>query len=535
MFDWLLGLFRKNKIENDDDFEFIYDYKEPDKEPEEPQKIVKNGITIKDDNVRYCLDNNEDKINNFLLKENTDTYNASGTAIKLKKTGEIIEILSQYKTIENNLKDVFSTNITFVSGGAGTGKSYLIKYLTRVLPKDSFVLLAPTGVAAINIGGQTIHSFCNFPPTVIDFKSIKDKNYGTNYESFFNKIKCIKTIIIDEISMVRCDLLDGIDYFFRFFSEINYPFGGKKVLFVGDLFQLPPVFKKENKNKEGEDSALKLLGYEEPFYCFHSFLWKQYRPNMITLNVNKRQKDEVFFKQLHQLRIGNSDICSYFNENCSKSQNNVTSTKLTARKKTADNINDEEIQKLPTQEYIFNGLKQGEFNEINFPVPPVLKLKIGSKVMAVVNDTEKRFFNGSIGVVENIQKLYNSNKTIVTVKFYNGKIVNIQEAKWDNYKYVFDKKKRKLNHEVVGTYTQIPLILAWAITIHKSQGMTINGITVDLGEKAFASGQTYVALSRCPNIKNITLARDLKAEDINVDDKVFKEYQILKRNNFLSS
>lgn len=447
-----------------------------------------------------------------------------------------IEVLPEYKKVLSNLLSSEQT-ITFVTGGAGTGKSYLIKWLKSKLSRDYIALLAPTGIAAINIGGMTIHSFCRFKPAIMNFKNDyeTDPSYCKN-SRLYAIANQIKYLIIDEISMVRCDLLDGVNDFFCYFRQNYKPFGGINVLFVGDLYQLPPVVEDSDKDD------LKKLGYEFPCYCFYSKVWRYSRIEYIELEKQQRQKSKEFYEILTQVRFGNngSRILDYFNNKCFNKDKRIYPY-LTLTRNAADNINQTELKKITNQRFLFEGEfwsknNNKKWNKDTLPAPENLLLKVGARVMTLKNASDRSYVNGSIGEIIDIypsnQKLLDS---VIAVRLLEtGKIVEIKKDVWEKYRYeenknIIDEKDKKYKLEVVETYTQIPLILAYAITIHKAQGLTLPTVTIYKGQgNAFAPGQTYVALSRCPTIDNIALDTILTKEDIFSDDAITKEYIRLK-------
>ena len=515
------------------------------KQENKSSKVDYSNNTTLDNPIKPYLNNNLPKSFEppIVLGQESlpiSTPSPSTTIQPARSTENInIEVLPEYEKVLSNLLSSEQT-ITFVTGGAGTGKSYLIKWLKTKLPKDNTALLAPTGIAAINIGGLTIHSFCWFKPTVVNFENDykTDSSYSRN--SRLKAIsKQIKYLIIDEISMVRCDLLDGINDFFCYFRNNYSPFGGINVLFVGDLYQLPPVV------TDGEANILKNMGYQIPCYCFFSKIWQHNKITFIDLVKQQRQKSKEFYDILTQVRFGNNSlqILDYFNKKCSL--NNITKFPyLTLTRIAADNINQSELNKIQSKKIQFIGEFWGKYkkpdDQENLPAPENLILKVGARVMTLKNASDRSYVNGSIGEI--IEIFHNSQKTLdskIKVRLLeSGKIVYIEKAVWEKYQYVKNKdwnSETKYKLEVVGTYTQIPLILAYAVTIHKAQGLTLPSMTLYKGQNvAFAAGQTYVALSRCPSVENISLDTELTSQDIFTDEAITKEYSRMKLQSFLN-
>lgn len=474
----------------------------------------------------------------------TITTTISQPALCLQQSDkDNIKVLPEYKKVLSNLLSAEQT-ITFVTGGAGTGKSYLIKWLRTQIVSDKTVFLAPTGVAARNIHGLTIHSFCRFKPTLVDF----EKGYKTDLDYITDShlsgdAKRVEYIIIDEISMVRCDLLDGIDEFLRFFTKSIKPFGGKNVLFVGDLFQLPPIVrtKKYLKDKKSDADYLREMGYLFPFFCFNSHVWKNLQIDLITLNQPQRQNNKEFYNILTSLRFGQNiqDCIDYFNRNCfCKSNLNLPYPFLTIHRDTALQVNNKKLRELETKSYFSTGEFFGDYPKDmdDLPAPKELEIKVGARVMTVKNSPDKSYVNGSMGYIENI--IYDSkiSSFIIDVLLDNGNIVCVKKEVWGKYEYHFNDEKQEYELILTGSYSQIPLTLAWALTIHKAQGLTLSKMTFYKKEsRPFASGHSYVALSRCHSVKDVSLDTELTQEDINVkkDYKkiIFEEYLRLKSSN----
>ncbi len=425
-----------------------------------------------------------------------------------------IEITPEYQEVIDAIER--HDPYIFVSGKAGTGKTTLVGYLREHI-SGNVVVVAPTGVAALQVKGVTIHSFFRLPPRLIfpeeDIKPLKDKRL----------YKDIRLLIIDEISMVRADVIDAIDLFLRANGpHKSQPFGGIQVMFVGDLFQLPPVV------SSADMQVLAERGYEGPyFFCAMALHRKDV--TMVELSKIFRQKDAHFAGLLNQIRINQEigEALNILNEQCYKNaapvdEQTITLTTTNAR---ADQINNAGLRALNTDAKIYTGNTTGKFNvdDRNLPSPNHLTLKVGAKVMFTATDSNfpKRWVNGTIGVVREL--LPNSVKVVVQ----NGPYANTVEVKghqWESYRYDHDMMSGKISPNIIGTFVQIPLMLAWAVTIHKSQGKTLDRIQVDLSSGAFAAGQVYVALSRCTSIEGISLERPIQPRDVSCDQEVKRFY-----------
>ena len=426
---------------------------------------------------------------------------------------EGVEICDDYRTIRSLLEEGEGP-LLFVSGNAGTGKSTLIRYLRSVLGKN-LAVVAPTGVAALNVSGATVHSFFRFPPRILDGEEIKRVPDRRLYRK-------LELLIIDEISMVRCDLLDSIDLFLRKNRENELPFGGVRLLMVGDLFQLPPVV------PERDRSLLLSKGYKSPYF-FSSLAMR--RCSLIPLELTRvyRQEDPTFIALLNDLRVGEriDESLRTLNERCLARGSLPRQITLTTTNALADKINGDELERLPGQERVLWGETTGRFSleAERLPSPINLTLKIGARVMFTKNDEGRRWVNGTLGVVRGIDE------PIVLVEPVSGPkggTVEVRRTSWMSYRYVYDPEKDKIVTEETGSYTQFPLMLAWAVTIHKSQGKTLDNALIDLGSGAFASGQVYVALSRCRSLEGITLARPLRRGDIRCDPLIKRFFSTLE-------
>lgn len=393
----------------------------------------------------------------------------------------------------------------FITGKAGTGKSTLLRYF-RATTKKSVVVLAPTGLAAINVGGQTIHSFFRFPPRLIDPKNIRPSRNADLFRQ-------LDTLVIDEVSMVRADLMDGIDTALRLNrSKPHTPFGGVQVILIGDLFQLPPIVREQDL-KDYFASR-----YGGPYF-FYAPVFSQNGTHVIDLQKVYRQTDANFLHILNSIRERrldngsleslNSRVCEF--EDLEQPEQYVT---LTPTNQAAFQINISFLERLPGSEHTFEAIVSGKFDPSSFPTDATLRLKVDARVMMLRNDPNKRWVNGSLGVISEV----GPNRLCVAI---NGVSCEIQRHTWENVEYFFNRQENRIDQRVIGTFQQYPLRLAWALTIHKSQGQTFDRLYLDLGSGAFAHGQTYVALSRCRSMDGIALGRPVFASDVIFDDSIY--------------
>lgn len=426
---------------------------------------------------------------------------------------EKIQINDEFKKcielIDNTDKNLF------ITGKAGTGKSTLLEYFCKNTKKPH-VVLAPTGIAALNVKGQTIHKFFNFYIDVTP-QRIKDRKTKPKNPKFYKKLK---TIIIDEVSMLRADLLDCIDVFLRMYgSDSSKPFGGVQMIFIGDLYQLPPVVPKKEQH-------IFTNHYKTPyFFSANVFnqtdMFNQCEIEILELNKIYRQKDQCFINLLNKIRNNIVDEQDIIQLNQRKVEENKTSAAgfcitLTTTNRQADETNNRHLQKLAGKMYNYEAQIKGSFTKEYFPTAINLQFKQQAQVMMLNNDKEGRWFNGTIGIVECIGK--NHGKKFVRIKLENGEKVNVYRYTWEIYNFTFDGKN--IISEPIGTFEQFPFRLAWAVTIHKSQGKTFENVIIDIGWGAFASGQTYVALSRCTSFEGITLKTPIKRKDIICDARI---------------
>lgn len=402
-----------------------------------------------------------------------------------------------------------SSEHLFITGRAGTGKSTLLTHFKKNT-EQNIVVLAPTGVAAVNVGGATIHSFFGFKP---DITLEKAWNLGgkTKKPDLYNNLS---TIVIDEISMVRADLLDCIDAFLRCVCLSSRPFGGKRLVIFGDLYQLPPVVSRE---EEGIFRAR----YTSPFF-FSADVMSRIGLTYIELDHIYRQRDAEFIEVLNALREGSLTTPHLDLLNTRVSPDYAPPPEemiinLTGTNRTAEAYNTYQLHSLTGKTHSFNAISTGKFDHRTEPAPRELTLKIGAQVMLTSNDREKRFVNGTVGRVEEIG--YANSLPVVSVRLANNKLVDVSPNTWEMFSFSYNDRTGRIKSDVAGTYTQLPIMLAWAITIHKAQGKTFDRIIIDLPQ-SFAHGQTYVALSRATSLSGVYLRRELTHRHVIMDPVV---------------
>lgn len=401
----------------------------------------------------------------------------------------------------------------FITGKAGTGKSTLLEHFCSNTKKKPIVL-APTGVAALNVKGQTIHSFFNFYVDVTPEKILKKKTKPRN-ENLYKKLQ---TIIIDEVSMVRADLLDCIDIFLRLYGPENKkPFGGVQMVFVGDLYQLPPVV-------SGEEKEIFNGHYSTPYF-FSAHIMSQLELEVIELEKVYRQKDSEFVGLLNRIRNNSVEAEDIRHLNTrfvpdKMPENNEFYISLTTTNKKADEINDEYLNALNGKMHTAAATISGDFSKEYYPTATDLQFKVGAQIMLLNNDQQRRWVNGSIGVIESV-KMNTDDEEYINIRLnYNDRLVSVEPYSWEVFKFSFDGAQ--IVSEAVGTFTQYPFRLAWAITIHKSQGKTFDKVIIDIGKGTFVAGQMYVALSRCTSFEGIILKTPIKPHNIRTDFRIFK-------------
>lgn len=406
---------------------------------------------------------------------------------------------------------VANTNTSlFVTGKAGTGKTTFIKGIQQLIKKN-FLVLAPTGIAAMNVGGQTIHSFFGLP-----FEAIGPKTIFEVSREKRDTLKYTDTIIIDEASMVRSDWVDGIDRFLRSLMETHLPFGGKQVVFVGDLFQLPPVVKYGSADYE---MLCDMYGSGTPYFYKANVIKRMNLPKIEFQKVY-RQKDLRFLDILDRMRLGentNEDLEILNQQVSSNDKVGDFAVILTAYVKLADGINEKKLDDIDSEEFCYKGDVDGNFRIQDTPVPMELRLKVGAQVIFCRNDFGLGLVNGTIAKVVDLSDDY------IKVVLENGNEINVEKMRWEKRESVYNKETKKVETEITGSFTQYPLKLAWAITIHKSQGMTFDRMHFDLTRGTFAPGQAYVAISRMRSLEGLTLSNKIRHNHIlqNTEIKAF--------------
>lgn len=423
-----------------------------------------------------------------------------------------IELNEQFKKaldiMENTGKNIF------ITGKAGTGKSTLLDYF-RFATRKKTVVLAPTGVAALNVQGETIHSFFGFKP---DITLQKVKKINGKKAHIYKKVEAV---IIDEISMVRADLLDCVDRFLRLNGkDPRSPFGGIQMIFIGDLYQLPPVVTAKEKE-------IFRTHYGSPYF-FDADLFKNFSMEYLELEKVYRQKDEKFIKLLNSIRNNSimEEELAVLNERVGAefpaNKKDGFVIYLTTTNKMAHEINTRHLQSLKTTIHSYKADISGDFERHSYPTEPELEIGVGAQVMLLNNDPGGRWVNGSVGEIAAIERDKENGDDAIFIQLSDGGTEEVLPYTWEIFHFSFNGKKQTIETETVGSFTQYPLKLAWAITIHKSQGKTFDKVIIDMGFGTFAHGQTYVALSRCTSLEGILLKKPVKKSHILMDRCVVK-------------
>jgi len=413
----------------------------------------------------------------------------------------------------------FTRRSLFLTGKAGTGKSTFMRHIAATI-KKKHIILAPTGIAAINAGGSTLHSFFKLPfhPLLPTDKRYSARNIRDTLKYNGEKTKLLREvelIIIDEISMVRADIIDFIDKVLRIYNRnMREPFGGKQLLLVGDIYQLEPVIK--------EDERQLLRPFYPSCFFFDAHVFREMQLIAVELKKVYRQRDAQFISLLDHIRtsqVSDTDLHllnARVNAEIGTEEGRLSIT-LSGRRDTVDYINEKQLNTLPDQPTIFYGHIEGEFPESSLPTPIELEVKTGAQVLFIKNDKERRWVNGTLGTIIGFG---DEEDGIIYVRTEDGRDFDVEREIWSNVRYTFNEKEQKIEEEEIGSYQQFPLRLAWAITVHKSQGLTFNNVKIDFTGGVFAGGQTYVALSRCTSLQGISLQEPIRRENIFVRTEV---------------
>jgi ATP-dependent DNA helicase PIF1 len=439
---------------------------------------------------------------------------------RLRKVGEVGVSLLDKIVIDAPFQralDAFEEgeNHVFLTGKAGTGKSTLLSYF-RDGTKRRIAVLAPTGVAAVTVRGQTVHSFFGFKPgiTVKQAKRLAGRALREGEADIYRELDAL---VIDEVSMLRADLLDCVDAFLKTVrKEREKPFGGLRMIFIGDLYQLPPVVAAHEKSVFQDH-------YAGPFF-FDAKIFPKLSLDVLELETVHRQSDPVFIDVLNAVRNNtiSDEQLAVLNERCLMDDPPAEDMTicLVATNAQANAINERKLGMIPARSFVFEGIVDGDFSEKDFPTDKSLRLKTGVQVMLLNNDGLGRWVNGTMATVTALSEGVAGREPEVTVELETGGEYELKPVKWDLIRYRLDEKKKTVTSEPVGSFTQFPLKLAWAVTIHKSQGKTFDRVVIDLSRGFFAPGQMYVALSRCRRLERLSLTRPLERRHVFVDRRI---------------
>ena len=439
---------------------------------------------------------------------------------KKREERQPVEDITITDGFERALAAIDAGDNVFITGRAGTGKSTLLRHYCATAEHEP-VVLAPTGVAAVNVCGQTIHSFFGFGPNVTKhhFPRVQPKD--------IKRYRALTTIVIDEISMVRADLLDCVDVFLRRYGpKERRPFGGVQMVFIGDLYQLPPVVTNEERDALAKQYVTPYFFSAEVFNPQQTLLNDalKFSMRLIELPDVFRQRDGVFLSVLNRIRdntvtqddltILNARIAAYHHKTAS------SGIVLTTTNRRSDTINEEALTHLPGKAHVLHGARQGKFQESALPTAEQLSVKRGARVMLLTNDREGRWVNGTLGTIVRID--VNDVSDVLTIALETGETVRVSRHEWDMYAYKFDEGSGAISAETIGSFSQFPIRLAWAVTIHKGQGKTFERVHIDLERGTFAPGQLYVALSRATTLEGITLEKPVQRHHAWTDPHVVK-------------
>lgn len=426
----------------------------------------------------------------------------------------------QQKALDYLLRERWEHAALFITGPAGTGKSTLLRELQK-RTKGRSAVVAPTGVAAVNVGGQTIHSFFRFPPRLLRYRNAEDITVFRSGSPRRRVMEKLEWLIIDEISMVRADVLDAIDWSLRLNRQRAEPFGGVRIVMFGDPMQLEPVVR-------GEEEPYIVDIWGGPFF-FNARVWCEGSFACFQLTTLHRQSsDWDYARVLIDLRKGQAEAVARLNELAKVGDvppgNAVV---LTPRRATADAVNRQRLEELPGTARSYIGTIKGKFDENALPAEKELQLKVGAQVMMLRNTED--YINGDLGTIVNMAT------DRVSVKLRNGKVVGVTPAVWENIEYDYDPSTQRIDPKEVGSFRQIPVRLAWALTIHKAQGLTLDTVHVEFEQGMFAHGQAYVAVTRCRNGSGLTFSRPLSEHDLIWQHSVREFMQCIEQQGYWKS